>query len=138
MSTEPFSDDEITDVMRFLGYPDWSSMAQSMQLGFPAASQPMFLAYDSLSRITVSSRAVVRNHVQELKCIEGQLSTARGRMKATRLGEVTMNAQESRQLREEYTFWQRKLADLLGVVVNKHSALSVEGMPGGINGRVLG
>jgi hypothetical protein len=138
MSTEPFNDSEITDVMRFLGYPDWAALGPSIQLGYPAATQPMFMAYDSLNRITATSRAVVRDHVHELICIEKQLSGARGRMRAERVGEVAMNASEASQLRTEYTFWQRKLADLLGVTINTHSAMSVLGMPGGINGRVIG
>jgi hypothetical protein len=137
MSTEPFTDEETTDIMRFLGYPDWTALSQSIQLGYPSASQPMFLAYDSMVRISPQSRAVARENLCQLKSIEGQLGTARSRMKTTRVGEVSMNANEARQLREEYVFWQRKLADLLGVFLNPHASLTGGGMQGGINARVV-
>lgn len=135
MSTEPFTDEEKNDVMRFLGYPNWTSLSPSIQLGYPAASQPLFLVVDSIARMAVEARPAIRANLCQLRDIEAQLGSARGRMKATRLGEVTMNAAEARQLREEYVFWQKKLADLLGVFVNPVSAIA-GGMPGGLNARV--
>lgn len=137
MSTEPFTDEETADVMRFLGYPNWQAMSQSIQLGYPAATQPMFLVMDSLPRLAASSRPAVRETLCQLRSTDAQIGTARGRMKTIRVGDVAMNVSEARQLREEYVYWQKKLADLLGVFVNPHSALA-GGMPGGINSRVVG
>lgn len=135
MSTAPFTDEETADVMRFLGYPNWQAMAQSIQLGYPAASQPMWLVLDSLPRLAEASRPAVRETLCQLRSTDAQIGTARSRMKTTHVGEVSMNSNESRMLREEYVFWQKRLADLLGVFVNPHSALN-GGMPGGVNARV--
>jgi len=137
MSTEPFTDEETADVMRFLGYPNWKAMSQSIQLGYPAATQPMFLVMDSLPRLAESSRPAVRETLCQLRSTDAQIGTARGRMKTIRVGDVAMNVSEARQLREEYVYWQKKLADLLGVFVNPCSSLA-GGMPGGINARVSG
>lgn len=128
MSTLPFTEAEQTDVLRFLGYQNWADMAGAIQLGYPATSQPMFLVFDAMERIRPTARAVVREHLCQLRSTESQIGTARSRMKAERVGEVAMNMSEAKQLREEYAFWQGRLADLLGVEVNHYSRPVVSGL----------
>lgn len=137
MSTEPFTREEETDILRFLGYPDWTSEAQSIQLGYPAASQPLFLVRDSLGRVSPTARAPIRQYLAELRCIEREMSQSRSRFRADRLGEISLNRTEPGQLREEYRFWQRRLADDLGVVPNPYAQLQYVGMPGGANAKVM-
>lgn len=137
MSTAPFTREEQTDILRFLDYPDWQALGQSIQLGYPAASQPLFLVLDSLKRMAPSARPPIRRYLQELRCIEGQLSDSRSRLKATRVGDVTMNAGERRALREEYDFWVKKLADGLGVVPNPYAQRNYAPV-GGLNAKVGG
>lgn len=136
MSTEPFNAEETTEIYRFLDYPDWQSVAQSVQLGYPAAGHPLFLVRDSLQRISAPSRAVVRTYLCELRAIECQLRGARGRMKATRVGEVGINANEAAQLRTEYKFWKLRLSDALGVQPNPYAQMQYAGMGGGLNAKV--
>ncbi len=138
MSTGAFNDEETTQIMRYLGYPDWSALAQSVQLGYPAASEPMFLAYDSLKRVTPTARAQVRRDVVELQCIEDQLSQARGRLGLSAAEGVKFNHGELRTLRTEYINWKRQLADDLGVPINPYALTEAYGFAGGVNGKVIG
>lgn len=136
MSTAEFTDDEKAEILRFLGYPDWQSMASSIQLGYPAASQPMFLVVDAFHRLSPSARALVRRDVGELRCIEDQMSAARDRMRATKLEGISLNPNETRQLRQELEYWTVRLEDDFGVKRNPTASFSGGGMPGGINAKV--
>lgn len=135
---EEFTETEKAEILRFLGYANWQALAQSVQLGYPAAGQPLFLVLDSFKRIAPASRALIRKDLEELRCIEEQLSGARRRMRATVLEGMTLNPKEAAQLRQELLFWQRRLEDDLGVVHNPYSQMGYAGMPGGLNAKVGG
>ena len=137
MSTEPFTREEETEILRFLGYPDWETLAQSIQLGFPAASQPLFLVRDSFQRMAPTARIQIRRDLAELRDIECQMSDARSRFRASSLNGLKVNPREIHALRSEFTFWRRRLADDLGVVPNPYSQIEYAGM-GGINAKVRG
>lgn len=136
-STAEFSEPERGRILHFLGYPDWRSLASSIQLGFPSGSQPLFLVEQSVdSRIGPAGRQSVRLDLCNLEAIEGQLADARSRFKAMALGELKLQPRETDMLRKELVFWQRRLADDLGVVFNPYSSMAWEGMPGGMNAKV--
>jgi hypothetical protein len=135
---EEFTEAEQADILRFLGYANWAALAQSIQLGYPAAGEPLFLVLDSLKRIKPASRALIRHDLSELRCIEGQLSAARRRMRASVLDGMTLNPREAAMLRTELTFWTRRLEDDLGVIHNPFSQVGYCGLPGGINAKVGG
>lgn len=80
----------------------------------------------------------MRSDLCQCEAIESQLGSARSRMKAVKLGDLEVNQRETAQLRQELLFWQRRLADDLGVPFNPYSSMSYEGMPGGMNARVTG
>lgn len=136
MSTAAFTDEEKTEILRFLGYPDWVSLASSVQLGYPAASQPMFLIVDAFHRMSPPAREQIRRDVHELVCIERQMSDARTRFRATKLEGMTLNPNETRQLRAELEYWTMRLEDDFGVKRNPTSTFAMGGMPGGINAKV--
>jgi hypothetical protein len=133
-----FTDEQKNRILHFLGYPEWKSLAQSIQLGYPAASQPLFLVYDSFVRIAPAAVPTVLADLCECESIEAQLRDARSRMKALRLGELQTNPQETAMLRKELVFWTRRLADDLGVVANPYSQIEYLGMGGGMNAKVQG
>lgn len=133
-----FTTEEEARILHHLGYPDWVSLAQSIQLGYPAATQPLFLVRDSWNRLTPGGEASVRRDLCECEAIERQMSEARSRFRATRVGEITLNHAETSMLRTEYKVWQQRLADDLGVVVNPYSQQAYQGMPGGIGAKVVG
>ena len=133
-----FTDPEKARIKHFLGYPDWVALAASIQLGFPAGSQPLFLVEQAFQRLTEGGEASVRTDLCNCEDIEVQLGGARSRFKATQLGELKLNAMEPAQLRGELVYWGQRLADDLGVVKNPYSQSAYEGMPGGINAKVTG
>lgn len=137
-ATSPLTEDEKNGIMHFLGYASWSSLAQSIQLGIPMASQPLFLVYDSFVRISPGGIESVRRDLCECQAIEKQLSDARSRMKAVTIGNIGLNPRETFMLRDELRFWTKRLADDLGVVQNPYSQMSYLGMGGGISGKVSG
>lgn len=135
-----FTDQEKARILHFLAYPNWQALSQSIQLGYPAASQPLFLVEDSFRRLFPFGEESVRKDLCELESIESQLSSARGRFKATQLGDLKVNAMETEQLQGQLEYWTCRLEDDLGVVRNPYSANSWRGamQPGGLNARVMG
>lgn len=133
-----FTEAQRDRILHFLGYPNWKSLAQSIQLGYPAASQPLFLVYDAFKRMNPAAVPTILADLCECEAIEAQLRDARSRMKALRLGELSTNPQETMMLRKELVFWTRRLSDDLGVVPNPYSQMVYLGMGGGMNAKVQG
>lgn len=139
MGTE-FTEKEKERIRYFLSYPSWLQLAQSIQLGVPAASQPGFLVESAFERIRPEARDSAREALGECECIQGQLKDARSRFKVLSVGEVKLNPQESSKLRTELLWWVTRLADVLGVVPDPYSQMLYEGIGniGGLNARVVG
>lgn len=135
-----FTADEQARIKYFLSYPDFVALAQSFQLGYPAASQPLFLVEDAFQRLTPQGEITTRRALCECESIENQISDARSRMKATRLGELEVNPRETAMLRKELMYWTTRLADSLGVVSNPYSQMLYQGVMGmgGVSGRSVG
>lgn len=135
-----FSDTEKARIKHFLSYPDWVSLAQSIQLGFPAASQPLFLVESAFNRLTGGGEESTRRNLCECEDIERQMSQARSRLRAKRLGNLHLNPRELAQLRGEMIWWVTRLADDLGVVSDPYSQMMYAGARniGGINANVTG
>ena len=132
-----FTDEEKSRIKHFLSYPDWVSLAASIQLGFPAGSQPLFLVEDAFQRLTDGGEASVRRDLCECESIENQMSDARSRFKATQLGNLKVNGGEIRMLRNEMDYWVLRLASDLGVVANPYAAFEYQNaLGGGWNARV--
>lgn len=133
-----FTDQEKAQTLHHLGYPSWTNLAASIQLGFPAGSQPLFLVEQAFDRLLPGGEEQVRLDLCNCIDIENQMADARSRFKAVALGELKLNGQEPQMLRTELVYWRQKLADDLGVVQNPYSQSAYEGMPGGINAKVVG
>lgn len=129
-----FTDDEKTRILRFLGYPDWQQLSQSIQLGFPAASQPLFLVFDSFNRMTPTAEERIRFDLCQCEAVENQMIDARSRLKASRIGDLHVDgARERRALVADLEYWTRRLADDLGVFPNPYAQTTVFGYGGGRN-----
>lgn len=135
-----FTEMEKSRIKRFLSYPDWVALAASIQLGFPAASQPLFLVESAFNKLTPEGEASVREDLCQCESCEKQLIDARSRFKAIRIGEIELNLNETKLLRKELLWWVTRLADDLGVVSNPYSQLMWQDIAtiGGINGRSIG
>jgi hypothetical protein len=98
----------------------------------------MLLVKRSWSYVSESARAAIRADLCELEAIDRQLASARGRLKATRLGEMRIDApRELDTLWAERERWIRRLADDLGVFPNPYSQQAMGG-GGGVSGSVIG
>lgn len=133
-----FSDAQKDRILHFLGYPIWVQLAQSIQLGYPAASQPLFLVYDAFLRINQGGAANAIRDLCQLESIEAQMADARSRFKASAIGNIKLNSTESRQLRDELEYWTKRLEDDLGVQRNPYSQMAYRGLGGGVSGKVIG
>lgn len=135
-----FTDNEKDQIRYFLSYPSWVALSGSIQLGYPAASQPLFLVEDAFKRLTSGGENQVRRALCQCEAIEAQLADARTRFKAVKLGEITMNPHESEMLRKEMLWWVTRLADGLGVISNPFSQMMFNaiGSIGGVQARVVG
>jgi len=105
-----------------LGYLN-TAPGQSIFLGLPAASQPLFILESAMNSILPEAEDTARRAVRELDCIEDQLSQQRGR-----LGIVTAEtgirfdiAGALHELEDQYQLWARTLADVFGVPINPFS-----------------
>lgn len=136
--TSEFTEDERDAILRLLGYPNWADLAQSIQLGYPAASQPLFLVFDSLHRVRPPTRARIRLDVCRALEVEAQIADSRTRRKATTAGGVELNAEELADLLDLLRFWTTRIADALGVVPNPYSQGEFRGLGGGLGGGLNG
>lgn len=133
-----FTEHEKGRVLHHLGYPSFQSLSNGIQLGFPAASQPLFLVEQSFKRLSPAGEASVREDLCQCDDIESQMSSARARLKTTEVGGVKLNGREIVQLRGELVYWRTKLADDLGCSFNPHSNAAIGGTGGGINSGTIG
>lgn len=127
-----------------LGYLNVEPVS-SIILGFPSASQAAFLVERAMDRVLPFAIPRVLRHLQELDCIEDQMSGSRKRLEAQQLGELKLRnsneePMEADLLEREYQRWAKRLADLLGVPINPFSERFRSGFYGGgsINTPVMG
>lgn len=135
-----FTEFERARIRHHLGYPSFASLAQAIQLGYPAASQPLFLVDDSFQRVTLEGEDAARRDLCECESCEKQMSEARTRFKAVQLGDLQVNLEETRMLRVELNYWRQQLASDLMVVVNPNAPREYYGAmsAGGVNATVTG
>lgn len=134
-----FTADQKSRIKHYLSYPDWVALAQSIVLGFPAASEPLFLLEDAFRRLTPGGELSTLTNLTECECIERQISDARTRFRAKRVGNVELNPDEPDMLRRELAYWTIRLADDLGVIPDPYSQALHAGLmnAGSINSVVV-
>lgn len=118
------TDEEKQAVRRYLGYLGVGT-AETIALGIPAASQPLFIVEGAMNRLLPAAEPDVREFLNELKCIDDQIKDARRRR--TRVAQVAdikfRGAEELDILYDEYDTWAARLSDVLGAPINPHSEL---------------
>jgi hypothetical protein len=127
------TDVEKQEVRRYLGYLG-VTLAASIQLGIPAASQPLFIVDSALNRLLPEAEPMVREHIEELKCIDEQIKDARRtRLQVSQVGEIKIRGGEELDLLyEEYDLWASRLSDILAAPINPFSELHQRVSGGGI------
>lgn len=119
MSTT-FTETEKDRVRHHLGYL-LTTPVTSIVMGFPRATQPMFLVESALNNVPEHAANQIRQYIAVLDGIEAKLVEAQDYMVAERLGEITIREDHADKLEREYARWARRLADDLGVPLNAYS-----------------
>lgn len=114
------SDDEKARARYHLGYPALSTAA-SIQFGVPALTQTNFLVENALTRLLESSLARVRSILLTMDNVEQKLIDAQDRLAATQLEQLSLRADETERLEDEYRRWGYRLADICGCPVYPYS-----------------
>lgn len=131
----PLNADEKERVRYHLGYLNISQQT-ALGLGFPSASQLQFIVESSMNEVLPESEKTVRRAIQELDCIEDQLSTFRTSLEVTKSGNVGIRGPEAfAELERQYGWWSGRLADNLGVPLNP---FSITQSYQGVNGQGAG
>jgi hypothetical protein len=107
------TDAEKQRVAYHLGFPAVTTAA-SIQFGLPALTQTNFLVYGVLDKLLPSALDQVRSISLIMDNIETQLISAQGRLRATKLEELTLRGDETDALESEYRRWGYRLSDVIG------------------------
>lgn len=108
-------------ILYFLGY-GVVNIADIFALGVPATTEPLYIAMSTINRIPVSRIHIIRELLGTMEGIEQQMREATLRFKARSLGEITLNPDEPRMLREEYAWWAGRLSDTTTAPLNPYSS----------------
>lgn len=113
------NDGERERVRYHLGYLNVGA-PRAISLGVPSASHPQFILESAMRDILPEAEPGVRRCIQELDCIEDQLSSFRGSLEVKRTGGgVELRGAEAFQiLEDQYVSWASQLADTLGCPLN--------------------
>lgn len=120
-------------VRYFMGYPNVDPH-QAIQLGFPAATQAMFLVEQAMENLLPEAVERVLKIVSALEKMENQELDALCRLKAQQLGDMKLRNDnnektEGDMVRGEAEAWKKKLASALGAPLNMHQSQSTGLIP---------
>lgn len=124
--------EEKNRILHHLGYTSVNRQTV-MGLGYPTAVQTMFLAETSLEHIPESAIGSVRRTLALLDDLEAQQFSAVKRLRASSIGNITLNPRELDQIEKELRRWAFRLAEDLGAPVNGAAARFSGGAGGGLN-----
>jgi hypothetical protein len=105
-----------------MAFTDAEKVSIRRHLGINSASKAwypyitvFFAVDDVLETLPAASETECRSILTRLTGIETQLDAALGRLKASAVGTIKLNADETRQVRAELWRWRAELSNLLGV-----------------------
>lgn len=128
------NEDEKTAIRYYLGYPQVSAAAL-LSLGNPDKSQLNFIVEFNMENVLLRVERWIRRILQELQCIEDQMSTFRGSLEIRGVvGSVQLRSGDALEdLDFEYRKWVAQLSDQIGAPVNPFSnRLRIMGESGGM------
>lgn len=113
----PFTPEERMVVKFHLGYPLQQTDA-SIAFGIPISTQPMFLVERALGLLPDPAVNMCRGIVLKLDDLLEKLTDGQDHLAADQLEELTLRKDYLPRLRDEYAYWQSRLAQILGCPVN--------------------
>ena len=104
----------------------------AISLGIPDASQLQFIVESAMNNILREAEPGVRRCIQELDCIEDQMSSFRTSLEVSQAGNTKLRGADAFiELEQQYKWWGQKLADTLGTPINPFSMAWQQLNPGG-------
>lgn len=128
------NEDEKTAIRYYMGYPQVSTAAL-LSLGNPDKSQLNFIVEFNMQHVLPGVEKWIRRILQELQCIEDQMSTFRGSLELRGVvGSVQFRSGDALgDLDFEYRKWVGQLCDQIGAPPNPFSnRLRLMGGDGGM------
>lgn len=126
-----FTPEERARIRRHLGYPN-TSPAAAMSFGVPIPIETLFLVESAMDKLMPGAEGDARRFVGELEQIECQMSAARQYLAVTAMDGTQIRQDHIDALEKEYSRWQGRLADLLGVPVYAFSTRGPQSKAGNI------
>jgi hypothetical protein len=122
MADDPavLSPEEKSRILHHLGYPTLNRIA-TIALGYPAVSQPMFIAESSFENVPQSAVGNIRRTLGILEAREAKQVDATVRLQALEIEGMKLNPDEIDQLDRELRRWSQRLSDDLGAPPNPYS-----------------
>jgi hypothetical protein len=112
-----FTDEEKVKIRHHLGFLN-VAQAEVFVLGVPAAVETQFLIEGAMNRVLVEAENQVRRHIGILDKIEAQMIDDQELLAVDGVDEIKIRPTEMKELRTEYQYWQRSMANLLGTYPN--------------------
>lgn len=112
-----FTAEEKVWIRFHMGYLQVTSAA-TFSLGVPAAVETQFMIESAMNLVRPEAEGLVRDHLTKLAAILCQMVEDHELLAIERLGEISIRMDEHDALRKEYSFWQRSLANVFGIVPN--------------------
>jgi hypothetical protein len=121
-----------------LGYLN-VAQSSTFSLGVPAGVQTEFTIEGAFSRILPQAEPLFRRHLAILDALESQLLENAPNVAVKKIGTIEIDPKAFRQTVEQYRFWGRGLANLMGIAPNPFDQrFSQWTSGGGINAKVSG
>ena len=116
------NEEEKTAVRYYLGYPQVSTAAL-LSLGNPSKTQLNFILEYNMEHVLPRVEKWIRRCLQELQCIEDQMSSFRGSLEIRGVvGSVQLRSGEALEdLEWQYRAWVAQLCDQIGAPANPFS-----------------
>lgn len=116
------NEEEKTAIRYYLGYPQISTAA-ALSLGNPDKTQLNFILEYNLEHVMPRVEKWIRRCIQELQCIEDQMSKVRGSLEVRGVvGSVQLRSGDALEdLEFQYRAWVAQLSDQVGAPPNPFS-----------------
>lgn len=133
----PLTEAEKVRIRHHLGYLQVQPV-YTFVLGVPAGVESTFMIEGAMERVLDSALPLVRDMIRKLDCTEEQRFDDQENHAVNRLGDIEINPEEDKYLQRGYRYWQGRLANVLGVMVNPYSKVEEDFQGGGVSRPVIG
>ena len=119
-----------------LGYLNVSSVATFI-LGTPAGVDATFMVENAMNLLLEEALPKYRDILQMLEATEAQRFGDQELLAITRIGDISVDPEEQKKLATNYRYWQGRLVNMLGLIVNPYSKVA-EDAGNSVNAPVVG